>query len=243
VADTQEGPTSAPLRTARSVPAAHALIWYREAMQLWKRGPATFGVLALATLAIDFALSMIPGGGVLLAQIAVPLAACGLLYGSLAADRGGRPRLGDFAAIAGASPGAMLAVIASGLIVFAAEALTAYAVARVNMLSPDPGDASLTPGVLLAIYAVGIAVSLPVTFVPFAALFDDLPPRASFAQSARGCALNLAPMALYGVLSLALVLLGWATFGVGLLLALPWWAASSYAAWKDIFDVDRASAS
>ncbi|HEY3180943.1 MAG TPA: hypothetical protein VGL25_18935 [Casimicrobiaceae bacterium] len=208
-------------------------------MRLWKRGPTTFGVLALATLLIDFALSMIPGGGILLAQIAVPLAACGLLYASLAADRGGRPRLGDFAAIAGAAPGAMLAVIASGVIVFATEALTAYAIGRVNMLNPDPSDASLAPGVMLAVYAVGIAVSLPLTFVPFGALFDGLSLRASFAQSIRGFAANIAPMALYGVLSLALLLFGWATFGVGLLLALPWWAASSYAAWKDIFDVDR----
>jgi len=208
-------------------------------MRLWKRGPTTFGVLALATLVVDFALNMIPGGGVLLAQIAVPLAACGLLYGSLAADRGGRPRLGDFAAIAGAAPAAMVAVIASGVIVFAAEALTAYAVGRVNMLTPDSADASLSPGVVLAIYTVGIAVSLPFTFVPFGALFDGLSLRASFAQSMRGFAVNITPMALYGVLSLALLLFGWATFGVGLLLALPWWAASSYAAWKDIFDIDR----
>src|SRR5436305_15262153 len=99
-------------------------------MRLWRRGPTMFGALALASLVVDFGLSMIPGGGILLAQIAVPLAACGLLYGSLAADRGGRPRLGDFAAIAGAAPGAMVAVIASGVIVFAAEALTAYAVGR-----------------------------------------------------------------------------------------------------------------
>ena len=208
-------------------------------MRLWKRGPITFGILALATLIVDFALSMIPSGGIVLAQIAVPLAACGLLYASLAADRGGRPRLGDFAAIAGATPGAMVAVIASGIIVFAAEALTAYAVGRVNMLVPDPGDASLAPGVVLAIYAIGIAVSLPFTFVPFGALFDGLSLHAAFAQSVRGFSLNIAPMALYGVLSLALLLFGWATFGVGLLLALPWWAASSYAAWKDIFDVDR----
>jgi hypothetical protein len=231
------------VRAARPVSARQALAWYREAMRLWKRGPTTFGVLALATLVVDFALGMIPGGGVLLAQIAVPLAACGLLYGSLAADRGGRPRLGDFAAIAGAAPGAMVAVIASGVIVFSAEALTAYAVGRVNMLAPDSGDASLLPGVVLAIYAVGIAVSLPFTFVPFGALFDGLSLRASFAQSVRGFSLNIAPMALYGVLSLALLLFGWATFGVGLLLALPWWAASSYAAWKDVFDIDRGPSS
>ncbi len=234
--DTPEA--SAHVRAARAVTTRQALAWYREAMRLWKRGPTTFGVLALATLVVDFALSMIPGGGVLLAQIAVPLAACGLLYGSLAADRGGRPRLGDFAAIAGAAPRAMVAVITSGVIVFAAEALTAYVVGRVNMLAPDAGDA-LAPGVVVAIYTVGIAVSLPFTFVPFGALFDGLSLRASFAQSVRGFTLNIAPMALYGVLSLALLLFGWATFGVGLLLALPWWAASSYAAWKDIFDVDR----
>jgi hypothetical protein len=243
VTDTTEEPTALYVRVPRSVPAGQALAWYREAMRLWKRGPATFGVLALATLVVDFALSMIPGGGVLLAQIAVPLAACGLLYGSLAADRGGRPRLGDFAAIAGAPPSAMIAVIASGVIVFAAEALTAYAVGRVNMLAPNSGDASLVPGVVLTIYTVGIVVSLPFTFVPFGALFDGLPLRASFAQSMRGFSLNIAPMALYGVLSLALLLLGWATFGVGLLRALPWWAASSYAAWKDIFDVDRGPSS
>ena len=235
--DSPEAPTTAQVRTARAVPATQAFAWYREAMRLWKRGPFTFGVLALATLAVDFALNLIPGGGVVLAQIAVPLAACGLLYGSLAADRGGRPRLGDFIAIAGASAGALIAVIASSLIVFAAQALTAYAIGRINMLAPGSGDASIAPSVALVVYTVGIAVSLPFTFVPFAALFDGLSLRDSFGQSVRGFTANAAPLGVYGVLSLALLLFGSATFGVGLLLALPWWAASSYAAWKDVFDV------
>jgi uncharacterized membrane protein len=228
---------AAPVRSARSVPATQAFAWYREAMRLWKRGPLTFGVLALATIAIDFSLNLIPSAGALLSQIVVPLAACGLLFGSLAADRGGRPRLGDFVAIIGASPGALFAVIASGIIVFAAEALTAYAIGRINMLSPAPSDASMTPGIALAIYSVGVAVSLPFTFVPFGALFDGLSMRESFAQSMQGFAVNVAPMAIYGALSLALLLFGSATFGLGFLLALPWWAASSYAAWKDIFSV------
>jgi uncharacterized membrane protein len=42
----------------------------------------------------------------------------------------------------------------------------------------------------------------------------------------------------YGALSLALLLFGLLTSGIGLLLVLPWWAASSYAAWKDIFGVE-----
>jgi hypothetical protein len=227
------------VRVAHTVPTNHALLWYREAMRLWKRGPVTFMALALATLLVDFGLSLIPTGGVLLAQIAVPLAACGLLYASLAADRGGRPRLADIAAIVGASAEAMAAVIVSGAIVFAAEAAAAYAVGGVNMLLPGLRDATITPSAILAIYAIGMAVSLPVTFVPFAALFDGLGLRASFAQSVDGFARNPTALALYGVLSLALLLFGWATAGIGFLFALPWWAASSYAAWKDIFGVDR----
>jgi len=42
---------------------------------------------------------------------------------------------------------------------------------------------------------------------------------------------------LFGALSLVLVFLGFATFGIGLLLVLPWVTAASYAAWKDVFAV------
>ena len=66
MADTPE-PMPAPVRGARAVPAVHAFAWYREAMRLWKRGPATFAVLALATMAVEFTLNLIPSGGVLLA--------------------------------------------------------------------------------------------------------------------------------------------------------------------------------
>jgi len=71
-------------------------------------------------------------------------------------------------------------------------------------------------------------------------LFDGAGVAEAFTESWQGFARNLAPMLLYGVLSLALLVLGWATYGVGLVLALPWWAASSYAAWKDVFAVDAA---
>jgi uncharacterized membrane protein len=224
-------------RTARAVPVDHALAWYREAMRLWRRGPLTFATLAAIVLAADLALSLIPGVGVLIAQIAVPLVACGLLFASLAADRGGRPRIADLAGVVAASPGALAAIVASAAIVFAVEALIAQATAQINLLAPGGRDAELGPSALLAIYAVGVAVSLPFTFVPFAALFDRLPFSAAFAQSLQGFARNPAPFALYGALSLVLLLFGWATFGLGLLLVLPWWAASSYAAWKDVFAV------
>ena len=48
-------------------------------------------------------------------------------------------------------------------------------------------------------------------------------------------------LALYALVSFLLLLAGLATMGVGLVLALPWIAAASYAAWKDVFAVPGAT--
>jgi uncharacterized membrane protein len=226
------------MRDAQSVGARRALFWYREAMRLWRRGPGTFALLALVVLVGEIALTLIPSIGGIVAQLVLPLVACALLYASLASDRGDRPRISHLVAVFGAPPQAIVAVILSGLCVFAGEALAAYALAGSNMLAPLAHDASIAPSTVIAIYVVGIAVSLPVTFVPFAVLFDGTGIVEAFAESWQGFARNLAAMLLYGVLSLGLLVLGWATYGAGLVLALPWWAASSYAAWKDIFAVE-----
>jgi len=74
-------------------------------------------------------------------------------------------------------------------------------------------------------------------FVPFIALFDGAGLRTAFAQSFAAFARNPGPLLLFGALSFALLMLGIATSGLGLLLALPWSAAASYAAWKEIFSV------
>ena len=215
----------------------HALRWYADAMRWWRRGPATFCGIALVVLAANIALNFIPVAGIVLAQILLPLAECGLLYATLAADRGGRPQLRHLIAVAAAPPRALAAVIAAGVLVFATEALVANAVGGFNLLAPAANAESMSGIALVATYAAGIAISLPVMFVPFAALFDGADFRGAFAQSAAAFARNGAPLALYGALSFVLLMLGLATSGVGLLLALPWSAAASYAAWKDVFAV------
>jgi hypothetical protein len=106
----------------RAVPARRALDWYADAMRLWRRGPATFSGIALVILGGNIALAFAPLAGILLAQVLLPLLECGLLYASLAADRGERPRLRHLIAIAGAPPRALAAVVAAGVIVFATEA-------------------------------------------------------------------------------------------------------------------------
>ncbi len=206
-------------------------------MRLWKRGPFAFSALALVIIAVNLVLNLLPAIGIAIAQAILPLLECSLLYASLAADRGDRPRLRHLVAVAGASPAALAAVVIAGSLVFAAEALVALEVGGLDMLSPA-ANPSVSPAALIVIYATGMLVSLPVTFVPFAALFDGVSFREAFAQSLAAFMRNPAPLAVYGALSFVLLLLGLVSSGFGLLLALPWSAAASYAAWKDIFDVN-----
>ena len=126
------------------MPANHALEWYADAMRLWKRGPATFCALALIVLVANLALNLVPVVGMVLAQVLLPLLECALLYASLAADRGDKPRFAHLVTVAGAAPAALAAVIGAGLIVFAVEALVAQAVGGINMLSPAGNTASIS---------------------------------------------------------------------------------------------------
>lgn len=219
------------------MPAARAVQWYAEAMRLWKRGPAVFSLLALVLLVANLALGLVPVGGALLAQVLLPLLECGLLYASLAADRGDRPKLAHLIAVAAAPHRAQAAVIVAALPIFATEAIVAQAVGGINMLAPASNAETFSGPALVATYAAGVGVALPLMFVPFAALFDGAGFRDAFGQSVTAFVRNPLPLLLFGALSFALLLLGLATSGVGLLLALPWSAAASYAAWKDVFGV------
>ena len=74
-------------------------------------------------------------------------------------------------------------------------------------------------------------------FVPFHVLLEPVAPGAAFAASWQAFVLNTMPLLAYAGASLVLLAFGLATFGLGLVLALPLWVASSYAAWKDIFGI------
>src|SRR5262249_43092250 len=134
-----------------------------------------------------------------------------------------------------ASGGAITAIIATSMLTFAAEALTAWWLADANLLSGKPQELSWSA--IGGIYAIGILVSLPMAFVPFHVLFENVPVLAGFLASWNGFVLNTLPLILYAAASLVLLVFGLVTMGIGLVFVLPLWAASSYFAWKDIFAV------
>ena len=219
------------------MPAGRALDWFSEAMRLWRRGPLTFCAFALVVVAVSVVLEPVPVAGALAAHVLAPLLACGLLYASLSADRGDRPRWSQLVAVFVAPLRAQATVVAGGLVPLAVEALAAWSLAGVNVLLPLADTSQLSVAAIGVIYAAGVAASLPVTFVPMAALFDGAPFGQAFATSLQAFARNVPALAAYAAFSFGLLAIGIATSGIGLLLALPWIAAASYAAWKDVFAV------
>jgi len=209
-------------------------------MRLFKRAPATWVALAMATVLTELALKAVPGVGTLLSQLVTPLVACGLVYGASAADRGSTPSLRDALRAFRTPPHAIASVIASALVAFGAEAFAAWWIAGVNLLDTAAGSAELSPAAVIGILALGILASLPVMFVVFHVLFEGVRPALAFAASWNAFVLNTLPLLVYSAASMVLLGFGLATFGLGLALALPLWAASSYAAWKDIFGIREA---
>jgi uncharacterized membrane protein len=227
---------------ARVVPWRHALAWYEEAMRLFKRAPGTWVALAILTIVAEFALKAAPGIGSLLSQAVTPLVACGLIFAAASADRGVAPSLLHAIEAFRAPLGAIAAIVASALVTFAAEAFAAWWIAGANLLAGGSAADSLSPLAIAGIYTIGILASLPVMFVPLHVLFERVPPGAAFATSWNAFTLNTLPLLVYSAASLVLLGFGVATMGLGLVLALPLWAASSYAAWKDIFGIRDAPA-
>jgi len=221
----------------RVVPARHALAWYEDALRLFKRAPLAWVGLALITVAAEFLLKAVPQVGGVLSEILTPVVGCGLVYAAAAADRGEKVSLRLAVAALWAPAGTLVAVIAASVLPSAAQAAAAWWVAGVNIFGADAALANLSTATVAGIYAIGILASLPFTFVPYHALLERVPPRAAFAASGKAFAANTVPLLAYSAASLVLLGFCMLTMGLGIVLALPLWAASSYAAWKDVFGV------
>jgi hypothetical protein len=226
----------------RAVNARRAFAWYEEAMRLFKLAPITWCALGFITLAADLGLQLVPGIGIAASKVIVPLVECGMLIGAAALDRG-QPLLLRYGLTAfGARPGAVAAIVIGALAVFAAEAFAAYFLAGANLLAPDPDGGDLSSLAVIGTVVTGALASLPVVFVPFAALLADASFPDAFGSSVRAFALNLAPLLLFAAIAVVLVALGLLLYGVGLIAVFPLLSAASYAAWKDIFIVDAGQA-
>jgi hypothetical protein len=220
----------------RTVTWRHAFAWYEDAMRLFKLSPFTFIGLALVTIATELLLKAAPGALSFASEIFTPLVACGLVYAAAAADRGEVPSMWFAVQAFRAGGGAIASVIVASLVAFAAQAFAGWWIADANLLLPD-GVMQLSLPAILGIYAISTLAALPVTFLPPLALFERVPLPAALVASATAFAQNTVPLLIYAAISLVLLCFGVLTAGLGLALALPLWAAATYAAWKDVYGV------
>src|SRR2546423_1797543 len=94
VEDATSGEVPGILARARSVPARHALAWYREAWRLYKIAPgAWIGVWVLFVL-LAFGISVLPFLGIL-SPLVTPILVAGVMIAARAADREGAVRVGS----------------------------------------------------------------------------------------------------------------------------------------------------
>ncbi|MDQ6620655.1 MAG: hypothetical protein M3Z31_13340 [Pseudomonadota bacterium] len=226
--------------TARVVPWQHALRWFEEALRLFKRRPIVWVGLAVLTLLVEIGFQVLPDPWPLLSKVIVPLIACGMFVAAAVADRHAPPRI-EFALTAFRAPSAaVMAIVLASLVTFFAEAFAAWWIADANLFLAHGSADDLTASAWMGVYAIGVLASLPVAFVPLHVLFEPVGLAQSFAASWNAFVLNTTPLLVYAGLSLVLLGLGLLTMGLGLVLVMPLWAASSYAAWRDIFAVEEA---
>ena len=88
---------------------------------------------------------------------------------------------------------------------------------------------------LLAMLPVVIVMLMALLFAPALVVFEDVRPLEALKSSLIACLRNIRAVLLYGVLGLALMILGLIPFGLGLAVVGPVVTASVYAAYRDIF--------
>ncbi len=222
-------------RAFRSVRADRAFAWYSEALRLFKKQPVGFAALAVATAIVEIVLMLLPLVGPPAANIVVPIVASSLLFAALATDRGDKPRAAHLLAPFAAPARAIGTVVAATLVVSGVEWLAGWHLAGVNLLSID-AVTEVAATDLLVVYVLGVAASLPLTLVPLFAFLEGATLRESFAWSLAAFLRNVPAFLLYGGLGIALLGVVFVTQGLATIIVLPLWAASSYAAWKDLLN-------
>lgn len=227
-------PTASPLPHA--VPLKHALSWFESALRTFKRQPWRWCALGFITLASQLLLTSVPGIGVAAAAVIVPVVGCGMLLAAAALDRGGSLEIRFATAAFAARPAALAAIVVAALFSSAIEAIVAYALTGANLLA-DSNDAAMNAPTLLAVVGAETAASLPFVFVPMAVLLQNAAFGPAFLTSVRAFALNVAPLMLFGLLTVLLTVIGLSTFGIGLIAVYPLLVLVSYAAWKDICSI------
>jgi hypothetical protein len=253
--DPDSPPTGIPSPSA--VPGRRGWDWIVDGFRYFRANPWAWVLAVLVLLEISIVASLVPFVGNVTVSLLATVFAGGLMLGVREQDEG-RPfhvahlfagfsnndeRLMRVAALC--VGGALVITLLIGIWMFAVAGplLRSMMPAATNpgaMRLADPAMmlVLLRPSVLIPLL-VGALLFIPLMmayfFAPALVVLDGLPASAAMRLSFSGCLKNIVPFLLYGLVGLVLLVLGAIPFGLGLLVVMPVFAGSIYAAYRDIY--------
>jgi uncharacterized membrane protein len=237
------------LERARSVPAGHALDWYREAWRLFKVSPGMWIGIWIVFLVCVVAISFLPFIGQFIVGVLTPTLVGGAMVAARNADREQRVALGDLFA---GFRGNFATLLLIGLLQLVISLVVALVVGLVSaayfgaMFGSQMADMApeqfLNAGTIVPMMVMGIVIAVvftPVTNAVWlaaglaaldgAGALDAL--RRAFSASFR----NLLPLLLLVVLTMVFAIVATIPFGLGWLVLGPLVMCVVYAQYRDLF--------
>jgi len=243
-------PTGRPSPSA--VPGRRGWDWILDGFRYFGANPWAWILAVLALLAISVVVGLVPFVGGLAASVLATLFTGGLMLGVREQDEG-RPfrvehlfagfsnnpgQLGLTAVLYLAGTLAIGILTAAGMLVTAGPLLSTLRPEALPAADPAAmlelvGPAMLIPVLVGALFLIPLMMAY--FFAPALVVLDGLPAPTAMRLSFSGCLKNIVPFLLYGLVGLVLLVLGAIPFGLGLLVVMPVFVGSIYAAYRDIY--------
>jgi len=239
----------------RGRPAGEGAAWIGSGWRLFTRAALMWIIAMLILFVIYIVANFIPIVGPIVMHVLNPVFAAGLMVACASLDRGGEVELDHLFAGFRKNLGSLVIVgIVIGLVELAI--LMAFlGIAGVGLLggiltaasgeqAEQILEASVIPLVLgtLVMLALLVPVFMAYWFAPALVVLHDVEPMAALRESFMGCLRNIVPSLVYGIIMLLATLLVALTLGLGLLVWVPLFFTSTYAAYRDIFTAKAAAA-
>ena len=239
----------------RSRPAGEGASWIGSGWRLFTRAALMWIIAMLILFVIYIVANFIPIVGPIVMHILNPVFAAGLMIACASLEGGGEFELEHLFAGFKRNFGSLLVVgVVIGLIELAILLLF-VAIAGMGIVglifssasgaqAEEVLQASLLPlllGTLVAM-ALMVPVFMAYWFAPALVVLHGMEPMAALKESFMGSLRNMLPALIYGILMFLLGLLVPLTLGLGLLVWVPLFFTSTYAAYRDIFTGTRAAA-
>jgi uncharacterized membrane protein len=219
-------------------------VWIAEGWKLFARAPLMWIVGLILVLLVMMALGFIPILGNIAFQLMQPVIAGGFVVACRSLEKGGEFELEHL--LTGFSRRLWPLLIVGLLFLLAWAAIIGVVVLVVGLAWFTTGDPSAAveamsqqPLTVLLLALVVLALGLPIMaaywFAPALVMMHDMKPMAAMKESFFACFRNLVPFMLYSIVMLVGFFLAVIPFGLGLLVFVPVFIASTYVAYRQIF--------